>query len=276
MVTAASAAAWALLAAGAAGAAAAGGMAASAFGRGVTEAEVRLRRLPAAFDGMTILFITDIHRRKLPASLFAPLRERAGLVLVGGDLTERGVPLDRVRSNMELLASVAPVYAVHGNHDYRADTEQLDRAVKESGARLLADENTPLRRGGETLWLTGIDFPRRGSRAYGPLPALPPEEGQACRIVLVHDPLWLSMQERVPAELVLCGHTHGGQIRLPVLGARHADPFYRRYESGWHTWRGRSEAEPAQVLISRGFGTAHVPLRLRCPAEFHLLTLRRS
>lgn len=254
-------------------------MVAAAFRNRLVTQDILLERLPAAFDGYRILFVTDTHRRRLPENLLLPLQGKVDAVFLGGDLTEKGSPIDRLLDNMTLAASIAPVYAVHGNHDYRANISLVDNIIRGSGARLLVDENCVIERAGARLILTGVDFPRQGGKkAYGPLPALAEAAADNCRIILVHDPLWLSMQEEVPADLILAGHTHGGQIVLPLIGQRHTDPFYRKYLAGMYEIpRPQGSAmPPLKLLISRGFGTAHLPLRWGSPAEMHVLTLRRS
>ncbi|WP_342561840.1 metallophosphoesterase [Paenibacillus sp. FSL R7-0345] len=250
----------------------------SAFGRNIIAEEISLEALPAEFDGFRILFITDIHRRRLPEALLAPLAGKIDAVFLGGDMTEKGNPLSRLADNMKLVSSLAPVYAVHGNHDYKAKTNLADNVIRASGARLLINENVFIEHNGQKLVLTGVDFPRQGGKkGYAPLPAVPSRQTQLCRIILVHDPLWLTSQDTVPCDLILAGHTHGGQVVLPFGLQMHADPFYRRYNAGkFSIPRKDGSGEEARLLISRGFGTAHLPLRWRSPAEIHVLTLRRG
>lgn len=251
-----------------------------AFRSRIIAEEIVLESLPVPFDGFRILFITDIHRRRLPAALLTPLTGMVDAVLAGGDLTEDGSPLPRLADNMALLASIAPLYAVHGNHDYRADTIEVDQIIRSSGGHLLIDENVVFVRQDATLLVTGVDYPPRGGKhAYAPLPA-PPRSSRddCCRIVLVHDPFWLKQYPEVPADLVLAGHTHGGQVVLPFIGRRHIEAFYRHFSAGFFQWpkAGGDKRSLAKVLISRGFGTAHLPLRWGSPAEIHVLTLRRK
>lgn len=251
-------------------------MVAAAFKKRIIAEEIVLDRLPAAFDGFRILFITDIHRRRLPAAMLAPLCGQVDAVFLGGDLTEKGSPVERLLDNMTLTASLAPVYAVHGNHDYRANVALVDNIIRGSGARLLLDENVTIERNGARVILTGVDFPRKGGKkAYSALPPVAAEGTDVLRIILVHDPLWLSQQQEVPADLILAGHTHGGQVVLPFIGSRHGDEFYRHYNAGMYEIPGYGNAAlPLKLLISRGFGTAHLPLRWGSPAEMHVLTLR--
>ncbi|MBW4082861.1 metallophosphoesterase [Paenibacillus sp. S150] len=251
-------------------------MLAAAFRDRIIAEEIFLEALPGAFDGFRILFISDIHRRRLPGKLLKSLKGKVDAVFLGGDMTERGGSMNRLHDNMTLTAELAPVYAVHGNHDYRANTALVDNIIRGSGVRLLQDESIIIEKNESRLLLTGVDFPRSGGKkAYRPLPPLTGAESSLCRIILVHDPLWLSRQPEVPADLVLAGHTHGGQVVLPFVGHRHVDPFYREYNAGRYVLPGRNGAE-AQMLISRGFGTAHLPLRWGSPAEMHVLTLRRG
>ncbi|MDQ0193019.1 metallophosphoesterase [Paenibacillus wynnii] len=256
-----------------------GYMFAQAFGKSIIAEEIVLDSLPLPFDGFRILFITDIHRRRLPSVELSRLKNRVDAVFVGGDITEKNSPLERLADNMALLASIAPVYAVHGNHDYRANTPIVDNILRGNGVRLLVNENEAIERREATLWLTGLDYPKNGGKiAYAPLPPLPfSDTDQPCRIILVHDPLWLSQCATLPADLVLAGHTHGGQIILPLIGRRHIETFYHTYDAGRFKWPKDDGGKSfAQVLISRGFGTSHLPLRWGSPAQMHILTLRRG
>lgn len=250
----------------------------AAFRNRIIAEEIILESLPKAFDGFRILFISDIHRRRLPRRLLEPMKGQLGAVLLGGDMTDKGGSISTLGDNMKLAASLAPAYAVHGNHDYRANITLVDNIIRGSGVRLLIDENIIIEYGDAELLLTGVDFPKQGGkRAYAPLPSPSPLEAPLCRIILVHDPLWLTQQTGLPADLVLAGHTHGGQVVLPFLGHRHVDPFYREYNAGHYVLpRQDGSGAEAKLLISRGFGTAHLPLRWGSPAEMHVLTLRRG
>ncbi|OKP84426.1 hypothetical protein A3844_12095 [Paenibacillus helianthi] len=250
----------------------------AAFRNRIIAEEIFLEALPEALEGFRILFISDIHRRRLPIKLLNPLKGKVDAVFLGGDLTEKGGSLNRLCDNMTLVAGLAPVYAVHGNHDYRANISLVDNIIRGSGAILLQDESITIEKNGSRLLLTGVDFPRKGGKkAYQPLTPLAAPDASLCRIILVHDPLWLSQQSEIPADLVLAGHTHGGQVVLPFVGHRHVDPFYQVYNAGHFVLpRKDGSKTEAKMLISRGFGTAHLPLRWGSPSEMHILTLRRG
>jgi len=243
----------------------------------VTYSEVKLERLPEAFDGSRIFFISDIHKRKLSESYLRNMEGKADWVLLGGDIMERSVPLDRVRENLNILSRIGPIYAVYGNHDLKADPAGLAEALKEVGGVLLRNENVPLERAGARICLTGVDQPPQKRDGYPRLPELPMGTSDLCRIVIVHDPVWIQHVPEKNADLILAGHTHGGQIRIPLLGAIRLNRFYRKYDCGWFGWyQPGSVVRRPQMLISRGFGNRRVTLRLCCPAEMHLIQLRQA
>ena len=253
-------------------------MVVSAFKKTIITEEIIVNSLPSAFDGFRILFITDIHRRRLPSALLLPLKGKVDAVFLGGDITEKNSPLNRLIDNMDLVTSIAPTYVVHGNHDYRANITLVDNIIRGSGATLLMDQNVAIERDGSLLWLTGVDYPKKeDNKSYSPLPPIKGDTADTCRIILVHDPLWLSKRQSVPADLVLAGHTHGGQIILPFIGKKHVESFYHHFDAGMFQWpKGDGSKGFAKVFISRGFGTAHLPLRYGSPAEMHVLTLRKK
>lgn len=243
----------------------------------ITPLELVLDRLPSSFDGSKILLITDIHRRRLPKRLIMSQVDQVDWVFLAGDIMEKNVPIKRVKSNMSLLRLVAPVFAVHGNHDYKANTANLDRVLEQCDVRLLMNSNVKLYKNGAHVWLTGMDYPPHRKRSYPSLPKLPAHEMGTCRMVLVHDPAWINRYSVKPADLILAGHTHGGQIILPLVGPVHLDKEYRNIACGLFQWKQPNALiKRATMFVSRGFGYRHLPLRFRCPSEMHLIILRSS
>lgn len=248
-----------------------------AFRKIVNPMELQIDRLPSSFDRSRILLITDIHRRKLPRRRILSLKGQVDWVFLAGDIMEKNVPMNRVERNMNLLSLVAPVYAVHGNHDYKAKTSTLDAVLGQCGVELLMNRNVKLDKNGDHIWLTGMDYPPIRKRSYPALPKLSAEEMEICRIVLVHDPAWINRYSVKPADLTLAGHTHGGQVVLPLIGPIYLDKGYRSIACGLLQWeQPNSLVKTAKMFVSRGFGYRHLPLRLRCPAEMHLITLRAA
>ena len=243
--------------------------------------EVVLPRLPAAFDGFRILFVSDIHRRTVRplASRLAGEAGGADLVLIGGDLTERGVPAARVRENVRLLSGIAPVYMVFGNHDYDEDAESLAELLREERVVLLRNDSRILERDGQAIRVAGVDDLSAGrDDVRAALRGGRPGRRPSCTILLAHDPLIIEKMTAEDArltDLILAGHTHGGQIVLPLVG-----PLARghvHYLRGWRPLPRHKTAGSAgrpRLFVSCGYGTSHLPLRLLAPAEAHLFTLR--
>lgn len=177
---------------------------------------------------------------------------------------------------MSVLARIAPVYAVLGNHDLYAGKDAVRKVLRESGVILLNDKTVTLKRDGECLVLSGVRQPASRKHPYTKFRGNAAEDQY--HIILVHDPIWLKGKEETHGDLLLAGHTHGGQIVLPIAGAVRLERFYKKFKSGWYTLpRKASESvHSSRLLISRGFGTSHIPLRLKCPAEFHVITLRKN
>lgn len=238
----------------------------------ITEEEVVLKRLPSTFDGVRLFFISDFHRRQLTDSHIEQIlgHRRASLFLVGGDMTEQGAHLESSVENIAKLRQLGPVAAVHGNHDYKVNVRELDDKLNQLGVKMLDNEAMRLEQNGQFIWLVGWDD-YSSKRTNVKLAMSEPEQEPSCTIVLTHDPLSLRKAELQGIDLVLSGHTHGGQIYLPGYGPLRTSKFYRKYLCGWHTFRGQGSTI---LFITKGFGTSHVPFRLLCKPEAHFITLR--
>ncbi|MGZ9586879.1 metallophosphoesterase [Paenibacillus marinisediminis] len=243
----------------------------------VTEEEVVLERLPQAFDGMRLFFISDFHRRSLTESHMKEISKHspAHLYLIGGDVTEQKGDLEQAIANIRLIRQLGPTYLVHGNHDYKANVRTLDTAIADMGVKVLDNDAVLLEQEGESIWLVGIDDLRSG-RANMRFAMDGPESDPHLCILLTHDPALLKRPLHPLIDLVVAGHTHGGQINLPMYGPVRTSPFYRKYLHGWHTLNVNSEqnGRKVQLFISKGFGTTHLPLRLGAPPEASFITLR--
>ncbi|MCM3133320.1 metallophosphoesterase [Paenibacillus polysaccharolyticus] len=236
----------------------------------ITEDEVELTHLPASFDGATIIFISDTHARLLKTKEVEQLRGKADWVFIGGDMAEEGSSWSIVRQNVRLLSSVAPTYAVYGNHDKKAGEAYLSRILADSSVQLLQDKAIYLQKGTEHVRLVGLDY-----RSKQATELLQESKEDCSTIVLVHDPLDVLRLDLDAADLILSGHTHGGQIVFPVIGPVLLSKAYRVVKSGWFSLkRSDEDTRSGKMLVSRGYGTNHLPFRLCCPAEMHLITLR--
>ncbi|MBW7454434.1 metallophosphoesterase [Paenibacillus sepulcri] len=241
---------------------------------------ISLDRLPDAFDGTRLLFISDIHRRVIPVKVIERCIGEGGadLVLIGGDLREKGVPLERVRGNLRKLASIAPVYFIYGNHDHDEDIRPFEVMLQEERIHMLVNESVILeQKDGSRIRLAGVDDPRT-NRDKLSLALSEPEDGHRLfTLLLAHDPIIAGrLLSDMPVDLILSGHTHGGQIVLPLLGPVLRTQSLKHYGRGWFKLPAIQTAEMVSPLlfVSCGFGTSKFPLRLLAPAQLHFLTLK--
>ena len=235
---------------------------------GVTRASLSMSGLPPALDGLRIGFLTDIHHsRTVPAvdvthAVNLVMDQRPDLVVLGGDYVTFG---DRafVGPVAELLAPLrAPhgVFAVLGNHD---DDRDMPAALSQRHIEVLKDARTRLDVRGEGLELAGVRFWTRSARNIARVLGKTADPV----ILLAHDPRRLAEASALNVPAVLSGHTHGGQVVLPGVGAA----TRRRFP----VLAGLGSSENTSIFVSRGIGTVYVPVRINCPPEVAIVTLKR-
>lgn len=237
----------------------------------LVEQEWRLPNLPAVFDGYTLLHITDPHVDMAPEitqGLIDAVRPLAydACVITGDFRTRTFGPYDAVLAAMSEVAQHlrAPIYAVLGNHD----TLRLVPGLEAMGVRVLLNETVVLERAGDRLYLAGIDDGHYYRLDHIPDAArhVPPD---AVAILLSHTPEVYARAAHAGFQLMLCGHTHGGQICLPG-----GFPVLTDADCPRRFARGRWRYEGLQGYTSTGSGSSIVDLRLNCPPEVTLHRLR--
>ena len=238
----------------------------------VTDQRIWLNGLPEAFRGFRILQLSDIHHsRFFPLDRVARLVELSNrlqpdLVALTGDFVtySRG-SIEPVAEMLGALHAKAGVMAVLGNHDFRVGAATIERALRRRGIEVLRNSHIVLRKDGEILPVAGVDDYHYGAdpaRALRGIPAGSPT------LFLAHNPRLLPMLACHGVSLVLSGHTHGGQVNLPLLGSIYGrSPEQLRFKIGW------DRMGETQIYVSRGIGTIVLPWRLRCPAEMPWLEL---
>jgi uncharacterized protein len=235
---------------------------------GVTRATLPVSGLPAALDGLKVVMLTDLHfspivpREDLDAAVTLAMAEQPDLIVLGGDYISF---MDRPYAEpcAEILAPLsAPhgIFAVLGNHD---DDAEVPKRLERRGVEVLKDARTSVIIRGERLDFVGIRF---WTRATVDLARLLKGAG-GTTVLLAHDPRRLQQAAALNLPLMLSGHTHGGQIVLPGLGAIAAAKF--------PVVQGMARRENTTVFVSRGIGTIGVPVRINCPPEVAVLTLSR-
>jgi uncharacterized protein len=233
----------------------------------ITRETVLMTGLPSALAGLRIGLMTDVHRSHLVAhedvarAVALLMSEHPDLIVLGGDYVTWG---DRqyVAPAAEVLAALsAPqgVHAILGNHD---DDHDMPRALGKNGVHVLKDARTRLTIRHESLDLVGIRF---WTKRPSDVAALV-RGAAAATILLAHDPRRLAEAAALDVPLVLSGHTHGGQVVLPVVGAVAAQKF--------PVVSGVARRDKTTIFVSRGIGTIYVPVRINCPPEVAVLTLQ--
>lgn len=239
----------------------------------IVENEVSLRRLPAAFEGFRLAQISDLHCDIDPALVARVIERLRGLrfdrcVLTGDYHDVIGRPWD---TSLELMRTLVPhcgpePVGILGNHDFLAKVVPLE----EMGLRILLNENLPIERGDARIWLCGIDDPHTfGTHDLAQAMAGIPED--ELRILLAHSPEVWREAARMGFDLMLCGHTHGGQICLPG-----GFPIVRRARVPRRMIAGPWSVGSLRGYTSRGTGGCSVPARLNCPPEITVHVLRRG
>lgn len=228
--------------------------------------------VPAGFDGYKIAFISDIHypslfsHRRLGKLVRRLKREDADVLLLGGDYVTSDDYLNELFDSLSSVKPVDGVYAVLGNHEKRYE-ETAVQAMDDCGIVLLADSVVHLSREDDVIYLVGI----YDSFDYNPLVVQPEElvETEAFVLMLCHTPDYAE-QSLTTADIVLSGHTHGGQVSLfglytPVKNTQYGNRFLRgmnRTTSG------------ASVITTNGVGTSRRKVRFCVPSEIVLVTLQ--
>ena len=253
----------------------------------VKKIEIPLARLPEAFDGFTIAQLSDFHYEGHFSVV--PIRRSVqivnslnpDLIVLTGDFIT--VPILDTHSAKaqraarcaapcaEILHALkAPMgtFAILGNHDANADSARVIGALRENGIPALMNRSVPLERGAARIWLTGVDDALDGSPDLGAaLEKLPSGETV---VLLAHEPDFADEAALSPVDLQLSGHSHGGQIWIPGIGAPWLPPLARNYP------RGLYNVGKLTLYTNIGIGTIRAPIRINCPPEVTLITLRAA
>lgn len=247
-----------------------------------TQVAVASGALPEAFEGFKIAHVSDLHNtvfgRKNEKLLSLIRAAEPDIIAITGDLIDsRHTDIDSALTFVEAAAEIAPVYYVTGNHESRLDFDEIEPRLIAAGARVLRNEAEDIGRGGERIRLAGIDDPsfiRTGGtaeeRAAAELEQLG-DGGGTFTVLLAHRPELVEVYAGYGAGLVLSGHAHGGQVRLPLLGGLYApgQGLLPEYDSGLYS------LGETQMVVSRGLGNSVAPLRVNNRPELVIVTLSR-
>jgi uncharacterized protein len=243
---------------------------------------IAITNLPDPFHGYRIVQLSDIHLDEYTEPFFL---ERIvhdvnalapDLVLLTGDFITHGSLTfiaggHAIRRCSEILTTLtAPLrYGVLGNHDVSFNGPLVVKALAEHGTPVLVNQHIPIERNGARLWLCGVDDPGTSSPNLDlAIPAKP--DGPV--LLMAHEPDYADQVVAHPrgplVDLILAGHSHGGQIRLPFLGPLILPPMGSKYPEGHYRFN------QMQLYVNRGIGTVGLPFRLNCPPEITVITLQ--
>lgn len=235
---------------------------------------IKVPNLPQEFSGFRIVHLTDLHYGFLvPLAIIRNVVQRVNrldrdlIVCTGDYVHEKGgtTQIDAVWPLLSRLSAPFGVFSVLGNHDHWADTERslywLDKTNQN-----LRHKVTALEKKGKRLWIAGAgDLWEDHRNLDRILSEIPDSE---CRIVLAHNPDTADSEFSGRVDLMISGHTHGGQVNIPFIGPPILSVRNKNYTSGIKT-----STRGMGVFISRGIGWAIYPVRLNCPPEIAVLEL---
>lgn len=206
---------------------------------------------------LKVFFISDIHRRKIDEKLLKKIDKDIDLVIIGGDLAEKNVPLSRINRNVQKLSQLGQVFYVWGNNDREVVEETIRQIIGQHDGIILENKNMPIH--SHSSWgICGTDDP--SCLKLDVEQALENIEQYKNVLFVSHQPVvWEEVERYYHPTLMLAGHTHGGQIRLGKFGISEKGSF--------ESVGGRGK------LISNGYGTTTLPLRLGARPECHIITI---
>ncbi len=250
----------------------------------VSEISISSDRLPASFSGFRIAHVSDLHNTEFGennVTLLQMLSEsQPDIIVITGDLidaqhTDIGIAL----SFTQEAVKIAPTYYVTGNHEASSSQyDTLKAGLESAGVTVLEDEITYLERNGETIALLGLsdpDFTIKGD-LFGEVPAMVStklkeilEQETVYSVLLSHRPELFETYVACGVDLVLSGHAHGGQFRLPFVGGLIAPDqgLFPRYDAGLFT------DGSTNMIVSRGLGNSIIPIRFNNRPEIVLINL---
>ncbi len=250
----------------------------------ISQIEVRLKRLPAVFEGLRIAQLSDIHFNSfmtvghLNRVIELTNAQKPDLVLLTGDFVTATRKRERYASAEQawpcanvLRRIVSPLgcFAVLGNHDYDTNPDIVAEALSNGGRiQVLRNKAVAFERDGARLWLAGVDDVT--ACHANPGDAMRGVPKQECTLVAVHEPDFADEMRKFPVDFQMSGHSHGGQIRFPGIGALYLPPGARKYPLGHYQFG------DFQLYTNRGIGVIGLPMRFMCPPEITVFTLKAA
>jgi len=247
----------------------------------IVRQEFFLQRWPERLNGFTVAVLSDFHYdpyfsiHPLHAAIAMVNRLHPDLIALTGDFVTVPSVGDEKKAAfaaepcarlLRQMSAPHGLWAVMGNHDDGTDPEHVTRVLQAENIHVLANQSEPIEQDGVRFWLAGVNDVISGTADLSKTLRRVPT-GEAV-ILLAHEPDFADEASQFPIDLQLSGHSHGGQVRIPLL-----PPLYLPYLGKKYVW-GTYHVGPLTLYTNAGLGTIVVPMRLNCPPEITLLTLR--
>jgi predicted MPP superfamily phosphohydrolase len=245
----------------------------------IVEQTVKIKNLPQEFDGFSIGMVSDVHSGKFMSKedmadyVTAVNAMKTDTIMMPGDfVTSKIEEVYPFVETFALLKAPYGVYACLGNHDYYAGADTVSKEVVDCGISLLRDEAVTIKKGSAAITVAGVEDvgwnkePRKNLER-----ALKQRPNGSTAILLCHKPYYLDLAAEHYIDLMLSGHTHGGQFVLSRIGGLVIAPatLFSKYVAGLY------KKEGSQLYVTRGIGTIVVPFRFNCPPEITKIILRK-
>lgn len=234
---------------------------------------VRLPRLPSSFNGFTILQLSDMHHGKyVPMSYLEECLKRASKIkpdavaLTGDFVSQRASDVFPCMEIIKTLKAKHGVFAIPGNHDYWTNISTVRNSFIKADIPFFINQHTVIRRGGEKILFGGLDDLWGGHPNF--YKTFPSRTENAAKILMMHNPDLFEASIPFPVDFIMAGHTHGGQVSLPLFGPPVVPSnFGSKYASGFF------KNALSSMYVNRGLGVIFPPIRFRVRPEITLFTL---
>lgn len=253
----------------------------------ITKINIKSDKLPENFDKYKIVQLSDLHSKrfgKSQKSLVKRIKDiEPDLIVFTGDLVDsKCYDIEASLELMQQIVKIAPTYFVTGNHEWWSGKfAALEKILKENGIYVLRNTHDKIRKDKDAICVVGIDDPASSKAIYEEERIIESEIEEAMKgiektgtfkILLVHRPEMFPLYSQYNFDLVLSGHAHGGQARLPFIGGLVApnQGFFPKYTSG------RYEIRNSIMIVNRGLGNSIIPQRLFNHPEIVVLTLSKG
>ncbi|MDN6195031.1 MAG: metallophosphoesterase [Atopostipes suicloacalis] len=243
----------------------------------VSHFEINNKKLAADFDDFKIAHLSDLHNKDWEGKLIEKMTsESPDLIAITGDLVDsRNTDVDVALEFIESAIEIAPIYYVTGNHEARLGEEYLTlkEGLESLGVEVITDASRSVEIGSNKIQLTGIQDPDFSDNIY----ITPVQENldktfdsETFKVLLSHRPEYFKDYVKSGADLVLTGHAHGGQVRIPFIGGLIApnQGIFPEYSEGLY------HEEGTDMIVSRGLGNSIIPVRINNRPELVIIELQ--